>query len=669
MMTSSETLSAELISFYRNTRDAQTNHAESKREADLRAQIEQKQNFLQSLKRLVAGMNNLYIGTQAGHEDSVRGREIIRESNAIAQRLIENYNSQQALAMQRRTNWLLSAYGGNSELRAKQKMESMRKVLRVQEQVIAELRSSRRMMEVEKDKQTALTLEREVADIGRDIDRSCQEYRQEEDRICRTLADLGASIGEKLLRRQEMNGIQSDPKLRQQKQQQQHQQLENGGCVDEDFTEAIVNTHDGEDASLRHEGDVSLMLLNESTSKYSFELEFKNPNDFPDLLKIMEPANTSYEKLVKKCQQSVDTAQKRKKKHQSKKQSRNGSQQEPTDETLRKKQKQTVCKVTPPKVAPGEVLAGKNDQENQCPLSGEQIAFPHHNPANRSNRLAKTQASNAGQHQQQQYQRTLRKRKALEPASEVPEAGQIAGKEPKQAGPPAIITADPESIFKEPLPVASFTASGSKRKPKSQTEVPPKAPIKRSTPVEEVITPKRPMKPPSSVAKMDFLSPTRASSSQSAAKGTSNGAKVQEGDILSPENAPSKNTSSNSPPENALETDDHHSMEETQNSNNSSIMMVESTSSSSMDYLLTSPSAEFDLNLSPEQSDTFDNDLDFLNDFDSNQCAAASTAGRKGTGGTRKPNDRNEQAEPDGFDFAFDDGLSSEQLNQREDLF
>ncbi|XP_035786055.1 uncharacterized protein LOC118463541 [Anopheles albimanus] len=674
MMTGSETLSAELISFYRSTNDAQPNNAESKKEADLRAQIEQKQNFLQSLKRLVSGMNNLYHGTLAGNEESVRATQIMKDSNTIAQRLIENYNSQQALAMQRRTNRLLSACDGVSELRAKQKMERMLEVVRVQEQVIAELRSSRRMMEVEKNKQTVLTLEKEIADIEREFDRARQEYRQEEDRICRTLADLGASIGEELLRRQEMKELQNDPR-QQQQQKHQHQQLGNGASADEDFSEvidAVVNTHESEDASsLQNGGDVSLMLLNESTSKYSFELEFKDPNDFPDILKIMQPANTSYEKLAKKCQQSVDTVQNRKKKHQTKKQSRIGGQHETVAEPAKKKQKQNVCKPLAAE-SPTGIQAGQNDQENQRPFPGEEIVSSHQTPVKRSNRLVKPLDSNVGQSYQLE-QRTLRKRKPLEPVMEEPEAAQIVRKESKPADqqqqkvPPAVTTAGPDSMFKEPLPVPS-RASGLKQKPKSQTAV-QKAAVKGTTPAEDLIKQDRSMKAsnvPEIQSKDDFLSPKRASSSQAAAKSTSNGAKLQADEVfLSPKNTPSNPTSSDSPPENLQGNYEHLPTEDTQNSDNSSIMMVESTSNNSMDFMLGSSSAEFDMNLSPEQPNIFGNDLDFLNDF-SNERATAT--GGKGAAGTRKVNNPDEQGEPDGFDFAFEDGFSSERLDN-QDLF
>ncbi|ETN60884.1 hypothetical protein AND_007477 [Anopheles darlingi] len=600
MMASSETLAAELISFYRNTREAQSNHAESEKEAELRAQIQQKQTFLQSLKRLVSGMNNLYHGIQAGNEESVRGRQIIKESNTIAQRLIENYNSQLELTWQMRTNRLLSDCDGDRERRAQQKMARMLEVVRVQEQVIAELRSSRRLMEVEKSKQMALTLQQEIADIDRDFVRAKQEYRQEEDRICRTLADLCASIGEEMLRRQELNAMPIDPKQQQQQQQQQHQQLENGGCSDPAFSEvidAIVNTHEGENGSLQHEGEVSLMLLNESTSKYSFELEFKNPNDFPDLLKIMQPASTSYEKMVKKCEQSADTTQNRTKKNQSKKQSRISGQQEKVGngrsaEPPKKKQKQNDFKAQSGAGSTKEALEGQNDQENHRPLAGEKIASSLKTPAKSSNRLVKTQDSNVGENHQQD-QRTLRKRKALEPAMERSQAAQIPRKESKQKTAPAVTTAKPDSIFKEPLPVASFTASGSKRKPKSQAIV-QKVPVKKPARVDEVIKQDRPMKP-ANVAEVqheeDFLSPKKRSSSQFALQGTSNRAMVQDEEVfLSPDNVPSKDTPSDTPPENLLESDEQHPMGETQNSN-SSIIMEESMSSGSMDFMLPSSSA------------------------------------------------------------------------------
>ncbi|XP_058064879.1 uncharacterized protein LOC131214529, partial [Anopheles bellator] len=156
----------DLWAFYKATNSNGPAQEEIDRNSELQKKIKQKSEFLDSLKRVVSGLNSFLLGVQSEQNAAVCTKGLFKESHAFVNELVDRYKENFRMEMRNRTDQIL--YGPvepRGNLFGDRQLEKIREVVKAQERTIAALKSSPRMLQFERQKNEEDAIKQDLADI------------------------------------------------------------------------------------------------------------------------------------------------------------------------------------------------------------------------------------------------------------------------------------------------------------------------------------------------------------------------------------------------------------------------------------------------------------------------------------------------------------------------
>uniref|UniRef100_A0A182N7I2 Uncharacterized protein n=1 Tax=Anopheles dirus TaxID=7168 RepID=A0A182N7I2_9DIPT len=615
--------------------------------AELHKQIELKKAYRDDMRRLNSGLYALKQGmlSRTGNEDFAE--QLAGEMHASIRQVAEA--QYEAPCDSEHQSFEQNLLGNSHQVLADQmELQKLQGVLRLQDQLRTKLAGTRIVKQLERERASLASEEKEIAKLEATSNEAMQKRQEMLDRKRREIADALIRIGEALVHAKELR-----TKLAEVDKEQHRDELHDDQGSESDLRSEEGRKENFGTAAESDKGTHSSAPLFESIDwnfgsvnmDCQLNMNFKNPNDFPDILThlstinigkfnfIQDKAQTPDEKSIKKGRKREATPMKVPKHAEGMKTS---PPCRPVETNQAKKPKISDKKDHVIELLDDEV---ENIPKNENPSVGkkcESTTVPVAPKKMLQVVIQKMSATPA------EGNRRPARNSGTFPA---PQAKVALPIEPNKGSPVekkmSASTSMFGEVFKKDITANNAKQPKVKKDPPSTNQQAPSLPVVPPLGQRKSNAPNQPKLP--DVQKRSrsskVLSPVSTSSPRSTRSASIVAAKHVEPPVLQADTTLEEDTG-----------------------------MEASTSSNSLDFAMQSSSGEFDVNLSGEfqlpdgGGIDDDDDLDFL--------SASPRKNSKGKGGEgKKKSNGGGGGDMDSFGFDFDGSHSNESMNQQDDLF